>query len=262
VTSTQLTVAQQKMIKVKEDMDLAELMVMNVLEKGLDWGLHPGTSSFALKDPGASTLINAFNCYPQPKILYREVTEVKIAYVLNVYLISREDKQVKATGTGACTTLETKYGYRWVPDPENYGYDRKDLKKRTRGEQTFYRIPNPDWSELENTILKMARKRAEVDAALGLPGVARSLTRLYTGAGSATPATKPSDEWSGFWTRAKALGFTPKKVHDLLGVDSVKYWVDDGHTLNEAIELLSKKLADLPHESPFPPDNEGGTDNA
>lgn len=241
--TTQLTIAQQRVAKVKEEINLAETMVETVLEKGIDWGLHPGTISYALKDPGANTLINAFNCYPKPKILFREVTDTKISYVLEVSLISREDNQIKATGSGACTTMETKYGYRWVPDPETYGYDRQALKKRRGKEGEVYRIPNPEWSELENTILKMARKRGEVDAAMGLPGVSRALARMYAQAGGEAKATRPGDEWSGFWSRVKAMGLDQEKVHISLSVGSMKEWLAQGHTLNDAIKVLADVLA-------------------
>ena len=41
----------------------------------------------------------------------------------------------------------------------------------------MYRIRNPDLLDLDNTILKMASKRAEVDATLSLPGVSGVFTQ-------------------------------------------------------------------------------------
>lgn len=234
-----LTVTDQRVAKVKAEIELADALVVKVLEPGIDYGLHPGTKSQALKDPGASTLINSFLCYPKAEILFREVTDVKISYVIDVALISWEDGLVKCTGTGACTTQETKYGYRWVTDPEDYGFDRESLKKRTRDGRDFFRVVNPDWSELENTILKMARKRAEVDAAMALPGVSRFLAKLNIQGAAARSTGPPSEDWRGFWPRAKAMGLTQDQVHEYLSVFSMKEWTAAGRTMNEAIQILA-----------------------
>ena len=241
-TENALVVTDQRVARIKTDIALADALVQRGLEPDVDYGIHPGSKSHALKDPGAATIINAFNCYPKAEILFREVTDTKISYVIDVALISREDGQAKSTGTGACTTMETKYGYRWVTDPEFYGYDRAALKKKVKDGQTRYRITNPDWSELENTILKMARKRAEVDAAMALPGVSRFMSKLNLGRQPARSSGPPSEDWSGFWRRTRAMGLQDEEVHQLLGVESLKYWREQGRTMNDAIRKLSKEL--------------------
>jgi len=65
-----------------------------------------------------------------------------------------------------------KYAFRWVPAesvPE--GTDLSTLRTKTAQGRTLYRVPNPDLGDLENTIVKMSAKRAEVDATLQLPGM-------------------------------------------------------------------------------------------
>jgi len=244
MTSTNLTVTDQKVALIKSEIALSDALVEKVLEPGIDYGLHPGTRSQALKDPGASTIINAFNCYAKAEVLYRNVDDERISYVVDVHLVSREDGQVKASGTGAASTKETKYGYRWVADPEDYGYDRSTLKKRTRNNRQEFRIVNPEWSELENTIVKMARKRAEVDAAMALPGVSRFLAKLNAGEVAGWKPGPPSETWSGFWSRTRALGLDNDNVHQLLEVKSMKEWTAAGKTLADAIRIMSEKLPD------------------
>lgn len=252
--SNALTVTEQKVARIRAEIDLADALVEKVLEEGIDYGLHPGTNSHALKDPGANTIMQAFNCYPKAEVLYREVTDVRISYVIDITLISRDDGLAKSTGTGACTTMETKYGYRWVADPEAYGYDREALRKRTIQNKETYRIPNPEWSELENTILKMARKRGEVDAAMALPGVSRFLSKLNSQVRTSRRAGQPSEDWTGFWTRARAMGLAEDQVHQLLGVGSMKEWTGQGKTLSDAIRVLSEELAKLKERENVPPD--------
>ena len=238
-----LTVTEQKVARIKAEIELSDALVEKVLEPGIDYGIHPGTQSQALKDPGANTIINAFGCYPKAEVLFREVSDTRISYVIDIALISREDGLVKSTGTGACTTQETKYGYRWVDNPESYGYDRASLKKRTRDGRTTYRIVNPEWSELENTIVKMARKRAEVDAAMALPGVSRFLAKLNAGRQPARRSGPPSEDWTGFWSRAKTMGLDERQAHEILGVGSMKEWLSQGKSLSDALRKLSAFLS-------------------
>ena len=238
-TGKDLTITEQSIARIRAELAFSDALVDQVLEPGIDYGLHPGTRSQALKDPGANTLINSFGCYPKAEVLFREVNEDRISYVIDITLISRADGLVKSTGTGAASTKETKYGYRWVADPESYGYDRAGLKKKGQGQGQVYRIVNPEWSELENTILKMARKRAEVDAAMALPGVSRFIAALNAGVQGSRRAGPPSEDWSGFWSRARALGFDNDQVHEILGVKSMKEWTDQGQTLADAVRKLA-----------------------
>jgi phage recombination protein Bet len=49
-------------------------------------------------------------------------------------------------------------------------------------------------------------------------------------------------EWNKFWIKVKEIGYTNKEeVHKLLGVASLKDWINSGNTLEDAI----KKLADI-----------------
>jgi hypothetical protein len=105
----------------------------------------------------------------------------------------------RAAGQGSCSSYEKKYRYRnalaTCPtcDKENVRASNSGgfyCWKKTGGcgasfhhdderitGQTIGQVINDDPMEQANTILKMAIKRAEVDAALRLPGVARFFTQ-------------------------------------------------------------------------------------
>lgn len=224
---------------IQHNIQMAERLVMTVLEKDVDYGIHPGTNSFALRDPGASKIINAFNCYPDHKILYSQETDEIITFQVQANLISRQTGNVVGTGIGSSSTMETKYGFRWVETPEDYGYKREELTRRRKGK---YRIPNPEVSDLGNTILKMATKRAEIDACQSLPGVGSALRKLF-----GSPERKQPD-WAGFWGRVAQLGLSEEHVHEMLDVTSVNQWIAQGKTLDDAIKVMSQKLSH--HEPP------------
>ena len=99
-----------------------------------------------------------------------EMTEEELQ-LINTAIISRETNLVVTIGIGAASTLESKYKYRFVEDPREWGYDEESIKAlKFDKKKNKYRIPNPEHSELLNTILKMSSKKAEVDDAESLPG--------------------------------------------------------------------------------------------
>lgn len=228
---------------IQHNMMMAERLVMTVLERDIDYGRLPGTPQDGLWDPGASKIINAWNSYPDYTVLHHVEEDGLISYTIVSHIISRETHEVVGSGIGACSTRETKYKYRWVPDPENYGYTPEQIKtlktkgKRTReGEIIEYRIENPEYGELVNTVAKMSAKRADVDAAQSLPGVGSALRKLFQG--------KSQPNWNTFWSQVQAMGLKESDAHEILGVTSMKDWVAQGKGLNLAIQVLATKLTE------------------
>lgn len=231
----------------KQSIALLQAMVRDLLIRGIDYGRIPGTPADSLWDPGASQIIGAFNCFPgERRILKFEDTDTKISVCLEVPIVSRETGLVATTGVGAASTLETKYKYRWVDDPLQWGYDEdsmKTLKTKLDKNKTVYRIPNPEHSELLNTIVKMASKRAEVDAAESLPGVASVLRRMFSGE---RPPAQEGPRWDWFWGQVSRLGLTEEEAHQKLGVTSMKDWLGKGKSLGQALDTLRGRQPEGP----------------
>ena len=247
---------------------LLQGMVKDILIRDVDYGRIPGTPSDSLWDPGASQIIGSFNCYVgERRMLKLEDSDQKIVVVVEVPIISRATGQEVSTGIGAASTLEAKYKYRWVPYPQDWGYDEIAIKtfktKPGRDDEgdkvTLYRIPNPEHSELLNTIVKMASKRAEVDAAESLPGVSSVLRQMFSGKKFAKGSEKGEYEgpvWQRFWGEVRRLGMTDKEAHASIGVTSMKDWLGRGHSLEEALNILrGKETGTKPEESSSQPSN-------
>ena len=228
----------QAIAVISENIAMAEQLVSIVLEKDVDYGHTPGTRGMGLWDPGAAKICAAFSCYPDHEVIFHEETDQVISWMIQSKLVSHQIGKVVATGVGAASTRETKYKYRWVPDPENYGYTPaqiEDLKTKKRDGATTWRIQNPEYGELVNTLLQMAAKRSEVDAAKNLPGVGSALRKLFEGG-----KLESEPDWPRFWGQVKNIGLTEEAVHTILKVSSMKEWVGQGHTLDEAIIALAR----------------------
>ena len=255
-----LRVTPEAIQETMQSITLLKGMVKELLVRGIDYGRIPGTPQDSLWDPGASMIIGAFNCYPgRRRMIKIEDSDVKIVACFEVPIISRATGQEVGSGIGAASTLETKYKYRWVANPREWGYDEAAMKTfKTKpgkdddgNEVTLYRIANPEHSELLNTIVKMASKRGEVDAAESLPGVASVLREMFSGKKSSKGGEKAEYEgprWQRFWGEVRRLGLTDQEAHAALGVISMKDWLAKGRSLEEALDILRGKEPGSPEE--------------
>ncbi len=228
---------------IQHNIQMAQKLVMSVLEKDIDYGRTPGTPTDSLWDPGAAKIMAAFSCYSGHKVIYHTEEDNLISWCIEAQLIRHQSQQVIATGVGAASTRETKYKYRWVDKPEEFGYDLEQIKKlktKQSANRVLFRIENPEYGELVNTLFQMAAKRAEVDGAKSLPGVGSALKKLFSGG---IKGARKEPDWAGFWGRVAQLGLSEERVHEVLGVTSVNQWIAQGKTLDQAIKTLSERLA-------------------
>ena len=152
-----------------------QTVVQKTLKKGHDFGEVPGTSKPTLLKPGGEKICMLFGLNPEYEFL--KVTEDydKEFFSYNIRCTLFRNGQPVAQGVGSCNSKEKKYRFINVDIiPDNYaGYNESFTDKYGR---TKYKINNPDICSLVNTILKMAKKRAFIDAVLQVA----SLSEVFT----------------------------------------------------------------------------------
>jgi hypothetical protein len=154
-------------------------VISSILQPDIDYGVIPGTGNKpALLKPGAERVCFAFGCSPRYEVVAREIEHDRpvpwtkrkklwrnqfkgdreftwqeeagsslglYRYEIRCRLVRREDDAVVAEGLGSCSTMESKY------------------------------IDRP--RDCENTVLKMAQKRALVAAVLNGFGLSDRFTQ-------------------------------------------------------------------------------------
>ncbi len=241
-----VTLSEKNIQNIVHNVAMSEKLVTTLLEKDIDYGRTPGTPTDGLWDAGAAKIMAGFNCYVDHQVLFHTDEEKLISWCIQANIISRDTQTIIGTGVGAASTKETKYKYRWVTDPQNYGYDIYEMAKmKTRDDGKKYRIENPEYGELVNTIFLMAAKRAEVDGARSMPGVGSALKKLFEKKIKSEPGTTERKEnpWSRFWGEVARLGLTPEQGRAKLGVKSMKEWTDAGKTIESALTEIVAALA-------------------
>jgi len=157
-------------------------IVRKLTTKGQDYGTIPGTKKATLLKPGAEKIAKLLSLSDDYNIISKNENwdreEPFFSYTVKCSLQKIGTGELISTGVGECNSLESKYRWRWVFEREVPKTAIKDqLKtKRTKKGYILYRISNDDIFSQVNTLLKMAKKRALVDAALS----AGRLSEIFT----------------------------------------------------------------------------------
>lgn len=188
----------------KEQRDIFAEYVRGSMVEGVDYGTIPGTDRKTLLKPGAEKTFDLFRCSAEYKLdkcieVFADPNSPTVRpfffYRFRCLVVSRDTGGVVAEGFGSGSSHESKYRYRYVDRtcPACGAATIKRSKRKPEGWYCFGRIggcganfqdgtaqaaqiagqktgkeENPDVADQANTILKMAKKRAAVDAALAL----------------------------------------------------------------------------------------------
>lgn len=190
-----------------------------VMQKDQHYGIIPGTPKPTLYKAGAEKLAMTFRLSPTFTV---EVTSLNgnghREYSVVCTLIHIISGNVVAQGVGSCNTMESKYRYRKAdgepvgPVPKNYWSEKNAEKKANiiggRGfgvkkienawmvvKYSDKKIEHDNPSDFYNTCLKMAKKRAFVDAVITATGgsdiFTQDLEDFQEEHEAQTPATPP-----------------------------------------------------------------------
>lgn len=188
----ELSIKDAKQLTVKVQQLLSAVMKENV-----HYGVVPGTKNKSLWKAGADKISLTFRLRPQftEEVHYLEGGHLDVSY--HCSLVNIPTGIVVAEGVGSCSTLERKYRYRnrleftnVQPSKDYWRQEKVDIalaelkrkqkkipdkakiitqKSDTDGKVYYaFLVPdeNPDIGDLYNTVRKMGKKRAHVDATI------------------------------------------------------------------------------------------------
>jgi hypothetical protein len=149
---------------VRAQVNLMQDVMQEVMKDGVHFGKIPGTQSKSLFKAGAEKLMATFRLAGDPEV--ETIGEAgEIAYRVKLRLLTPSGAFVGA-GVGECSSQEEKYAWRGAVSPKEYEAtpeNRRRVKYKRDGEVKQIRT-NP--ADVANTVLKMAKKRAQVDAVI------------------------------------------------------------------------------------------------
>lgn len=149
------------------------------LRDKVDFGRIPGTDKPTLLKPGAEKIIQAYGCAPEIEVVRRDQDpNTGYLYVeIIVRLVNIQTGAVIGFGVGCCSSYEGKYRWRWEWWNGRGHPPEEEPWEQTRNGKWRRRIENRDLIDTWNTVIKMAKKRALVDAALTISGASEKFTQ-------------------------------------------------------------------------------------
>lgn len=195
--SVQLTPL-QKVALLKERKSIIQKVMSDLMQKGEHFDVIPGTKKETLLKSGAELLTSVFNLAPKFQIQTKDFDNGHREYTIICELYSVDNCKFLGSGVGLCSSLESKYRYKGnsieetqMQLPENY-WDRKKAGEKNllppghktekidgnwRIVKVLEKKENTDIADTYNTILKMGKKRALVDATLTVTGASDIFTQ-------------------------------------------------------------------------------------
>jgi hypothetical protein len=155
-----------------------QAIVQKTLKRDHDYGIIPGTTKPTLLKPGAEKILLMFGLTSEYEFMDKIEDFRKGFFSYSIKCILTKNGGKITEGVGHCNTFEGRYRWRWVKESEiPSNIDKENLVcRKDRWGRTIYRISNDDPYTLANTVLKMAKKRAQIDAVLTVG----SLSEVFT----------------------------------------------------------------------------------
>lgn len=153
---------------VRAQVNLMQDVMQEVMKDGTHYGTIPGTKSKSLYKAGAEKLMATFRLAGDP-----EVEDLggngEIHYRVKVRLTSASGTFIGA-GVGECSSQEDKYAWRAAICDEEYDETPENRRRvkfaKWQGKVEKKKQVRTNPADVANTILKMAKKRAQVDAVI------------------------------------------------------------------------------------------------
>lgn len=156
-----------------------QTIIQKNLQEGRDFGRVPGTDKPTLLKSGAEKVNMIFGLYPEYDFLRQTVDFDRGFFDYEIRCTLYRKGEPVAQGVGSCNSREKKYRYVTKSEQQlaEAGISAEGANAFTdRYGRVKYRVEDPDIADKANTILKMAKKRAYVDATLQVA----SLSDLFT----------------------------------------------------------------------------------
>lgn len=150
---------------VRAQVNLIQEVIKSVFQEGQHYGKIPGCGDKpTLLKPGAEKLITTFNLCP--RVIVEDLSrEDMVRYRIICRLETMSGKFV-GDGVGECSSEEGKYKWRKTVSDEEYEATPETHKRIKYNKDYSENQVRTNPYDLANTILKMAKKRALVDATL------------------------------------------------------------------------------------------------
>jgi hypothetical protein len=156
--------------EIKAQVQRIQQILDAVMVKDVHYGTIPGTQKPTLYKPGSEKILTTFRIAAVPKEVDDLSTADEIRYRVKVHGVHQTTGITVGVGIGECSSDEEKYKWRRPVCDEEFNETPEDRKrlvwKKYQGKATQQKQIRTNPADVANTILKMAKKRAQIDMTL------------------------------------------------------------------------------------------------
>jgi hypothetical protein len=176
--------SQQKPLTTEEilwQVEQIQTIMKSVMKQNVDYGTIPGCKLPTLLKPGSEILLTTFHIASKP-----EVTDLSTPDKVHYRVVSYgyyKDGTFVGTGVGECSSDEEKYKWRRAINDQEWNEAPADRRRekwcKGKDGKPDYKIKQirTEIADLANTVLKMAKKRSQIDLTLTCTGASRLFTQ-------------------------------------------------------------------------------------
>ena len=168
-----ITISQQRAIQtadeIKAQVRRIQEVMQAVMKKDTHYGVIPGTPKPTLYKAGSEVLLSTFRVAVEPEVDDLSTSD-EIRYRVRAVGRHQTTGIIVGIGVGECSSSEEKYKWRDAICDEEFNAtddDRRRIKyqRKQAGHYCRYQV-RTEPSDVANTVLKMAKKRAQIDMTL------------------------------------------------------------------------------------------------
>ncbi len=168
-------------VELQAQVNTIQHVMKQVMKPNVHYGVIPGCKEPSLFKPGAEKIMATFRLSPEIEITDKSDAD-QVRYQIKLRLKSPSGFYV-GEGVGECSSNEEKYKWRKAICDEEFDECAPD-RRREKWSKGWQNKPNykakqirTESADLANTILKMAKKRALIDAVLTATGASDCFTQ-------------------------------------------------------------------------------------
>lgn len=186
--------------EIRDHVNMIQKVMQAVMKKDTHYGVIPGSKKPSLYKPGAETLCKTFHIAPSYRI---EDLSAGDAYRYRVTCVGVHQGTgvTLGEGVGACSSNEEKYKWRRAICPEEFEEapeGRKRVKfSKYQGKVERTQQIRAEHDDIDNTVLKMACKRAQVAMTLNVLAASDIFTQDIEDMPEHLREGGPTDELAG-----------------------------------------------------------------
>lgn len=168
-TAVELYQRPQTAVEIRAQVNLIQEVMKAVMKEGTHFGVIPGCKKPSLWKPGSETLLSTFRIAIEP--IVEDLSTPDEARYRVITRATSGNGTFLGAGVGEASSNEDKYKWREAiceQEFEAFPEDRKRMKfKKGQGGRAFTVLQvRTDKADVANTVLKMAKKRSQIDVTL------------------------------------------------------------------------------------------------